>query len=220
MHRHTQAPEFHLPPSLCEDDPFFLTLPPLPFLDELSEQKFPTESFMPGSVKKVEPLLLRALHIWERTLGPDDPLVAYTLYNLAEIFRMQGRYDEAQRHYQHGLRINEQCFGSEHTEVALILAGLANLYRDQGKSVEAEPLYQRALAIREQHLGPLHPETAQTLHDLAICSQRQGKLDTARSLAQRALGIRLQALGEAHPKTIETQRLSTQLAQEQRQTEK
>ena len=43
-----------------------------------------------------EPLFKRALKIREEALGPDHPLVATTLNNLAALYRATGRNLEAQ----------------------------------------------------------------------------------------------------------------------------
>jgi tetratricopeptide (TPR) repeat protein len=68
---------------------------------------------------------------------------------LAELYREQGNYAEAEPLYQRELRIREQALGPEHPDVAYPLNGLAILYSDQSNYAKAEPLYQRALVIQE-----------------------------------------------------------------------
>ena len=46
---------------------------------------------------EAELLFKRALAIWEQALRPEHPYVDITLYNLAELYRAQGRNDEAER---------------------------------------------------------------------------------------------------------------------------
>ncbi len=81
-------------------------------------------------------------------LGPEHPDVAYSLNNLAELYRAQGAYAEGEPLYQRALVIRENVLGPEHPDVATSLNNLAELYRAKGAYAEAEPLYQRALAIR------------------------------------------------------------------------
>ena len=50
-----------------------------------------------GRRGEAEPLFMRALVIWEKALGPDDPNVATSLNNLATLYGLQGRYDEAEQ---------------------------------------------------------------------------------------------------------------------------
>ena len=76
--------------------------------------------------------------------------MVYPLVALADLYREQGRYAEAEPLYQRALSICELP-GLEHSKgtysLAYPLVGLANLYREQGKYTATEPLYQRALTI-------------------------------------------------------------------------
>lgn len=80
-----------------------------------------------------------------------------SLNNLAELYRNQGKYADAEPLYRQSLAIWEKVLGPDHPDVATSLNNLALLYRAQGKYVEAEPLYKRSLAIREQSLGKTIP---------------------------------------------------------------
>jgi tetratricopeptide (TPR) repeat protein len=113
-----------------------------------------------GQYAKAEPLLQRALTIWEKVLGPEHPDVATSLNNLALLYRVQGQYAKAEPLYQRALTIWEKALGPEHPDVALSLNNLAGLYQDQGQYAKAEPLYQRALVIAEKALGPTHSQMA------------------------------------------------------------
>ncbi len=97
-------------------------------------------------------------------LGGD---VARSLNNLAELYRAQGKYAEAEPLYRRALRIDEKTLGPVHLDLAIDLNNLAELYHDQGKYAEAEPFYQRALAIGEKVLGPEHPNVAASLENYA-----------------------------------------------------
>ncbi|HET8840053.1 MAG TPA: tetratricopeptide repeat protein, partial [Ktedonobacteraceae bacterium] len=88
-----------------------------------------------------EVLYQRALQKWERAFGPDHGNVAFALTNLALLFSLQSKYEQAEPLYWRALAINEQQWGSEHVEVATVLHGLANLYREQGQYEQAGPLY-------------------------------------------------------------------------------
>jgi tetratricopeptide (TPR) repeat protein len=92
-------------------------------------------------------------------LGPEHPDTAQTLNNLANLYRKQGKDDEAEALYQRALAIREKVLGPEYTSTASTLNNLGFLYSERGKYDEAEPLYQRALAIYEKVLGPEHPDT-------------------------------------------------------------
>jgi CHAT domain-containing protein len=144
------------------------------------------------------------LAISEKALGPEHPDVASSLNNLANLYRVQGKYGEAEPLYERSLAISEKAVGPEHPYVAQSLNNLANLYRVQGKYGEAEPLYKRALAIREKAVGPEHPYVAQSLQNLANLYRDRWKYAEAEPLYKRALAIREKALGPEHPAVAET----------------
>jgi tetratricopeptide (TPR) repeat protein len=154
-----------------------------------------------ASYSEAEPLLQRALRIWEQQLGPEHPNMAYPLNDLATLYVEQGKYGQAEPLLQRALRIWEQQLGPEHLEVVYPLNSLANFYYYQGKYGQAEPLLQRALRIWEQQLGSEHPQEASPLYNLADLYYIQGKYEQAELLYQRALHIREQRLGPEHPFT-------------------
>ena len=78
---------------------------------------------------------------------------------MAELYRSQGKYAEAEPLYQSSLAIAEKALGKDHPDVAVSLNNLAGLNDTQGKYAEAEPLHQRSLAIFEKALGKDHPTT-------------------------------------------------------------
>ncbi len=108
---------------------------------------------------EAEPLYQRAIAIGEKTLGPEHPLLATYISNLANLYGNQGKYEEAEPLFKQAIAIGEKTLGPEHPDLANRLNNLAMLYQDQGKYEEAEPLLKRVLAICEQRLGPTHPNT-------------------------------------------------------------
>ena len=64
----------------------------------------------------------------EKALGSDHPDVAKSLNNLAELYRYQGRYAEAEPLYKRSLAIREKALGPDHPDVAISLNNLASLY--------------------------------------------------------------------------------------------
>ncbi len=78
---------------------------------------------------------MRSLAIWEKTLGPEHPNVVTSLNNLAELYRTQHEFDQAEPLYKRALAIDEKVLGLEHPDVASDLNNLAELYRDQASEV-------------------------------------------------------------------------------------
>jgi tetratricopeptide (TPR) repeat protein len=86
----------------------------------------------------------------EKTLGPEHPHVATCLNNLAELYKFQGKYTDAEPLYQQALQIMEKALGPEHPHLATCLENYALLLRMTRKEAEALPFESRARAIREK----------------------------------------------------------------------
>ena len=67
-----------------------------------------------GNYTEAEPLMRRALGIYETTLGADHQDVAMALNNLAALYEMQGRYAEAEPLNLRSLAIREKTLGRDH----------------------------------------------------------------------------------------------------------
>ena len=122
--------------------------------------------------------------------GPEDHRLATSLSNLAELYRGQGKYAEAEPFYQRTLAILEKALGPEHPYVATSLSSLGVLYATQGKYAEAEPLHKRSLAIREKALGPDHPNVAASLENYAKFLRHMNRGAEATDVELRAKAIR------------------------------
>ena len=96
----------------------------------------------------------------EKALGPDHPDVATALNGLAGLYRLQGRYAEAEPLYKRALAIREKALGPDHPDVAASLNNLAVLYDYQGRYADAEPLCQASAGDLGEGLGPDHPDVA------------------------------------------------------------
>ncbi len=86
--------------------------------------------------------------MWYYEVGPEHPAAASSLNNLAELYRAQGHYAEAEPLYQRSLAIFEKTLGPEHPHVAAILENYAALFRHTARPDEAERMEARAEAIR------------------------------------------------------------------------
>ena len=113
--------------------------------------------------------------------------MATALNNLAELYRRQGKYVEAEPLYKRALVIREKALGPNHPDVAQSLNNLALVYSKV--YTEAEPLLKRALVIREKALGSEHPDVAGSLYNLAELYENQGRYAEAIGPIRRASAI-------------------------------
>ena len=91
---------------------------------------------MVGAYQEAQRYLRRALRIWEQSLGPEHPDVAFPLNNLAELYQAQGKYVEAEPLYQRALRIREQSLGPEHPHTQTVRANYATLLRKMERNTK------------------------------------------------------------------------------------
>jgi|GEM_PF-3269414 len=104
-----------------------------------------------GKYAAAEPLYQRALLKMEKALGPNHPLVASVLNNLATLYQAQGRYAEAEPLYQWALAIVKKTLGPDHPYVATVLENISELYKETGRMDEAKRVEERANAIRSRN---------------------------------------------------------------------
>ncbi len=150
---------------------------------------------------EAEPLLVRAISLWELLLGKGCPESAKSMHHLAILYEAQGKYEWALSLYEQVYSIYTQHKGFDHPDTASILNDLANFYREGEYFEESERLHLAALGIRVEHLGFNHPDTALSLVNLAAVYHDQRMFDKAEALMKRALAIRETQLGVEHPDT-------------------
>ena len=178
----------------CED--FEIVIEPYEPAEQAAEGPAATARSGAGGVVEAGQLAPPAAEAAPRKPGIDpgtsrfiDQRVATELNNLAEAYRLQGRYAEAEPLYKRSLAIREKALGPEHPRVATTLNNLAVLYQAQGKYADAEPLYKLALAIWEKALGPEHPHVATSLENYAALLRKTGRGNEAVKLEARAKAI-------------------------------
>jgi tetratricopeptide (TPR) repeat protein len=63
------------------------------------------------------------------------------------LYRLQGRYGEAEPLYKKAIAIGEAALPAGHPDLAMGYNNLALLYHYQGRYGDAEPLYKKSLEI-------------------------------------------------------------------------
>ena len=121
------------------------------------------------------------------------------------MYKLQGRYDEAEPLYKKAVQLKEKILGKEHPDTLVSIGNLALLYRSQGRYGEAEPLLKQVLQLSEKVLGKEHPNTLGAIISLALLYHSQGHYAEAEPLYKQALQLSEKALGKEHPVTLDTQ---------------
>ncbi len=135
-----------------------------------------------GAVARAEESLQLAREAAEKQPGPDSPMMASVLSELARIRRTQGRFEEAEELYGRALEISERALGAHHPWVAIMYRDVADLCAERGTHELAEPLYWWALLVLEINAGTQHPETIGAALGYADTLDAVGKHDEAAKL--------------------------------------
>jgi tetratricopeptide (TPR) repeat protein len=120
--------------------------------DVLSKQQRHTEAL---------PLLQRALDLRVGAFG-DDPYVAVTLNNIADVHVQLGNHDDAETFLLRAAEMTEKILGTEHPQNARILETYAELMRQTGREDQAQDMLARADSIRRR-VPAKRPFTAHAL---------------------------------------------------------
>ncbi|MEY2411828.1 MAG: hypothetical protein QOD84_434, partial [Acidobacteriaceae bacterium] len=138
------------------------------------------------------------------TLAPKDARRPRTLFDLAEVYRAEGKYSEALPLYERALQIYGTLYGAEASEIADTMEGEGELYKSLNDYLHAEPLLSRALAMREKLLSPGDDDIAQSDNDLGELYTATGAFEKAEPLLQKALASRKKAFGEGRSETAQS----------------
>jgi eukaryotic-like serine/threonine-protein kinase len=178
-----------------------------------------------GRYKKAEQLQLEALNIARQTWtpeerrhpwGPEDPWTLGYTNGLAETYRKQGRYSEAEELYANTLESLRRLYGHDHSSALATMLRLGILRMDQGKLEEAEQLLadvskgqQHQYSYGEMSLPP------STLGALAVLRTKQERYAEARELFEKVLDTRQGKLDDDHPAILTTRHEFGVLCREQ-----
>lgn len=148
--------------------------------------------------EQAQPILQRALDLWERALGPDDARCAEAQNKLGLCWFRLGQLDRAEPLYRSALASFERAAGKESPSVATALNNLAGLAKTRGDYAQAESLYARSISIKERALSRDHPDLARGLYNLARLYHAEEKYGDAERCYRRALQSWQRSGGDAY----------------------
>jgi tetratricopeptide (TPR) repeat protein len=85
--------------------------------------------FEKGEFPKAEPALLESIAIFERNFGSDHELVGEGVHNLATLYHLQDKTDEAGKAYQKAIQIKRNYLGRNHPDTIKIAQNYTKLLR-------------------------------------------------------------------------------------------
>ncbi|NEQ48673.1 MAG: tetratricopeptide repeat protein [Leptolyngbya sp. SIO3F4] len=152
-----------------------------------------------GDLEKSKAMCIQCLEYLSSRHGKDHPSVASSLNNLAEFYRFECNFVEAEHMHKEALGMRIRLFGDEHPSVASSFFYLAETHRIQAKFFEAEYLHQEALDMRIRLFGNEHSSVASSLTCLATLCANQNRYSEAEKLYLDALAINKKLWGNEHP---------------------
>ena len=118
----------------------------------------------------------------------DHADIADSLNNLAALYEMQGKMDEAKLYYEQALAMRRRLFLDDHPDIAQSLNNLAFFYYTQGLLKKSQELYQEAKEMFQRLFSDEdHPDVIRVLNNLAL-------LLAARNLPSESLKLMQQAI--------------------------
>lgn len=154
-----------------------------------------------GKYEEALPVAQHALALAEAQHAP-APVLGAALDNLALLYKVFGRYDEAEPLYKRAFDLHRQM--PTDPDLPAAMNNLAMLYDTQHRYAEAEELLKRAIDKWEKFLGPDDPAVATGSNNLGLVYYHQGDYTQALPLLERARKIRETALGPDDPAVAST----------------
>jgi tetratricopeptide (TPR) repeat protein len=156
------------------------------------------EAFHEGRHGDAERLLTAEMLRLERQ-EPGSAAAAQAIVDLAELYRGQARFAEAEALFTRAIAMLDAMPGLPASILVRPLNSLALVYRAQGLYAQAEPLCRRALALAESSYGPEHAATASVVSNLLTIYLAQGRYGDAAPLFERSVTLKERLLGPQHP---------------------
>ena len=145
-----------------------------------------------GLTTQAETMLQRALDL-RRAQQPGPRLeTASILQNLALVYLVQLRYEEAEESAREELSMRRTLLGDDHKDTATAKAVLGMVLLTALKNLdETEQLLRDSISWRQQHLSPDDPEAAMSMLGLASVYGLKNELQKAMPLYVQATGALL-----------------------------
>jgi tetratricopeptide (TPR) repeat protein len=144
--------------------------------------------------------LKESVTLKEKSLSPDDPDVAQSLGNLADVLAKQGKPDEALRLNGRAVQILEKRLGGDHPDLAMNLSSRGEYLNALGRYSEAEQPAGRALEIWERTFGREHAFVAFAL--TALGRSCLGQERAADAVGYLELAYRIRARVDPEPSRL------------------
>ncbi len=157
-----------------------------------------------GEYALTEHDLDRAIGIFRRQLGAEDPRTLGATDLLAGALLSQGKVQEAEALARKTLEQQSRVLGPEHPDTLRSMETLGDVLIWSGKMVEADAVYAQTLAIERRVLGPEHPRTLAAMLGLAEALSNEQQFEKSEALQLQVLEIRRRVFGPEDRSTLDS----------------
>ena len=140
--------------------------------------------------------------LWTEDRGPDDRMLLYLRFHIANIVRSQGNYQAALEIDQDVLARQTGAFGREYVHTLMTAGSLTADLSALGRYSEALGIARETTENFAQLFGEDHQLTLTAANNLALSLRVAGRFFEARDIDQRTVALRRQVSGDGHPLTL------------------
>jgi tetratricopeptide (TPR) repeat protein len=131
--------------------------------------------------------------------GAEDEESLNSTAMLAEAYRLEGRWEEAEQLFMQVMETCKTKLGADHPSTLTSIANLASTFCNRGRWEEAEQLFMQVIETSKTKLGADHPSTLTFMANLASTFWNQGRWEEAEQLSVQVIETRKIKLGADHP---------------------
>lgn len=125
----------------------------------------------------------------QKHLPPEDLSIPHSLTDLARVYSMTGRTEDALALYRQSVDHLLKYHGEQSEDTDRAKMALADMLRSSRNFEEATALYQQILEFRQKRFGNMHPYTITVMQSFADILEQQKRYDQALPLRQQLVEI-------------------------------
>lgn len=144
------------------------------------------------------------LNINEADLYERSPHLVPLMLQLADIYRKQERWQEAEKLQKRCFSIASAVLGTDHPTTLVTMAKIASTFYSTRRLNEAEELIGETLKSKSGVLSAQHPFRLTLEANLAVISSHQDRHEEAIQRGMQVLNTRLKALDPTHRDTLDS----------------
>jgi tetratricopeptide (TPR) repeat protein len=155
-----------------------------------------------GEFESCLSLAQRLQNLWTHVLGRDHPQTLHLQFQIANVLRSQGRFNEARDLDTYVLERQREVLGEDHLFTLITANGLGADLKSLGEYREALAIDRKTYDSLKDEFGDDYERTLVAAHNLASSLRLVGDYETARQLDEDNFDRRRMVLGPDHPYTL------------------